>query len=218
MKTNTWIDALRDLRVMPVIQIENANDAVPLAKVLVENGLPAAEITFRTQAAAQAIANIRAAYPEITLCAGTVLTPEQADAAIAAGADFVVSPGFNPTTVKYCLDNDIKIIPGVNNPSQVEQALEMGVQAMKFFPAEASGGISMLKSLTGPYGNIQLMPTGGVKPTNLMDYLAISQVFACGGTWIAPTAAIATNDWQSIAANVRETCKLLDQSPNQSQS
>lgn len=218
MKTNTWIDALRDLRVMPVIQIENANDAVPLAKVLVENGLPAAEITFRTQAAAQAIANIRAAYPEITLCAGTVLTPEQADAAIAAGADFVVSPGFNPTTVKYCLDNDIKIIPGVNNPSQVEQALEMGVQAMKFFPAEASGGISMLKSLTGPYGNIQLMPTGGVKPTNLMDYLAISQVFACGGTWIAPTAAIAANDWQSIAVNVRETCKLLDQSPNQSQS
>ncbi|MEI8672352.1 bifunctional 4-hydroxy-2-oxoglutarate aldolase/2-dehydro-3-deoxy-phosphogluconate aldolase [Vibrio sp. SA48] len=212
MKTNTWIDALRDLRVMPVIQIENANDAVPLAKVLVENGLPAAEITFRTQAAAQAIANIRAAYPEITLCAGTVLTPEQVDAAIAAGADFVVSPGFNPTTVKYCLDNDIKIIPGVNNPSQVEQALEMGVQAMKFFPAEASGGISMLKSLTGPYGNIQLMPTGGVKPTNLMDYLAISQVFACGGTWIAPTAAIVANDWQSIAANVRETCKLLDQS------
>ncbi|WP_045418723.1 bifunctional 4-hydroxy-2-oxoglutarate aldolase/2-dehydro-3-deoxy-phosphogluconate aldolase [Vibrio campbellii] len=211
MKTKTWIDALSDLRVMPVIQIEDANDAVPLAKVLVENGLPAAEITFRTQAAADAIANIRAAYPNMTLCAGTVLTPEQADAAIAAGADFIVSPGFNPITVKHCLDSGIKIIPGVNNPSQVEQALEMGIQAMKFFPAEASGGISMLKSLVGPYRDIQLMPTGGVKLSNLQDYLAITQVIACGGTWIAPTTAIAANDWQVIAENVRETCTLLAQ-------
>lgn len=211
MKTKTWIDALSDLRVMPVIQIEDANDAVPLAKVLVENGLPAAEITFRTQAAADAIANIRAAYPNMTLCAGTVLTPEQADAAIAAGADFIVSPGFNPITVKHCLDSGIKIIPGVNNPSQVEQALEMGIQAMKFFPAEASGGISMLKSLVGPYRDIQLMPTGGVKLSNLLDYLAITQVIACGGTWIAPTTAIAANDWQVIAENVRETCMLLAQ-------
>ncbi|MHC0041752.1 bifunctional 4-hydroxy-2-oxoglutarate aldolase/2-dehydro-3-deoxy-phosphogluconate aldolase [Vibrio campbellii] len=211
MKTKTWIDALSDLRVMPVIQIEDANDAVPLAKVLVENGLPAAEITFRTQAAADAIANIRAAYPNMTLCAGTVLTPEQADAAIAAGADFIVSPGFNPITVKHCLDSGIKIIPGVNNPSQVEQALEMGIQAMKLFPAEASGGISMLKSLVGPYRDIQLMPTGGVKLSNLLDYLAITQVIACGGTWIAPTTAIAANDWQVIAENVRETCTLLAQ-------
>ncbi|MEZ8092578.1 bifunctional 4-hydroxy-2-oxoglutarate aldolase/2-dehydro-3-deoxy-phosphogluconate aldolase [Photobacterium swingsii] len=217
MKTNTWIDALRALRVMPVIQIEDAKDAVPLAKVLVENGLPAAEITFRTEAAADAIAQIRAAYPEITLCAGTILTGEQADAAMAAGADFVVSPGFNPNTVKHCLEKGIKIIPGVNNPSQVEQALEMGIQAMKFFPAEASGGISMLKSLTGPYGNIQLMPTGGVKPANLMEYLAIPQVFTCGGTWIAPTAAIRANDWPTVANNVRETCALLGLNLSQSE-
>ncbi|OBU16953.1 2-dehydro-3-deoxyphosphogluconate aldolase [Photobacterium aquimaris] len=211
MMTNEWIDRLRALRVMPVIQIENAADAVPLAKVLVENGLPAAEITFRTAAAAESIRLIRAAYPQIVLCAGTVLTTEQVDAAIAAGADFVISPGFNPTTVKYCLANNIKMIPGVNNPSLVEQALELGVSALKFFPAEASGGINMLKSLVGPYSQIQLMPTGGVTPLNLSDYLAIPQVIACGGTWIAPTSAITQHDWDLIAANVREVCAMIAQ-------
>ncbi|SMY35289.1 bifunctional 4-hydroxy-2-oxoglutarate aldolase/2-dehydro-3-deoxy-phosphogluconate aldolase [Photobacterium andalusiense] len=211
MMTNEWIDRLRALRVMPVIQIENAADAVPLAKVLVENGLPAAEITFRTAAAAESIRLIRAAYPQIVLCAGTVLTIEQVDAAIAAGADFVISPGFNPTTVKYCLANNIKMIPGVNNPSLVEQALELGVSALKFFPAEASGGINMLKSLVGPYSQIQLMPTGGVTPLNLSDYLAIPQVIACGGTWIAPTSAITQHDWDLIAANVREVCAMIVQ-------
>lgn len=211
MMTNEWIDRLRALRVMPVIQIENAADAVPLAKVLVENGLPAAEITFRTAAAAESIRLIRAAYPQIVLCAGTVLTIEQVDAAIAAGADFVISPGFNPSTVTYCLENNIKMIPGVNNPSLVEQALELGVSALKFFPAEASGGINMLKSLVGPYSQIQLMPTGGVTPLNLGEYLAIPQVIVCGGTWIAPTRAIANHEWDLIAANVREVRAMIDQ-------
>ncbi|KJG07637.1 2-dehydro-3-deoxyphosphogluconate aldolase [Photobacterium kishitanii] len=211
MMTNEWIDCLRALRVMPVIQIDNAADAVPLAKVLVDNGLPAAEITFRTAAAAESIRLIRAAYPQIVLCAGTVLTVEQVDAAMAAGADFVISPGFNPTTVKYCLANNIKMIPGVNNPSSVEQALELGVSALKFFPAEASGGINMLKSLVGPYSQIQLMPTGGVTPLNLGEYLAIPQVIACGGTWIAPTSVINNHDWDVIAANVREVRAMIDQ-------
>ncbi len=211
MMTQAWIAKLRDLKVMPVIQIDNADDAVPLAKVLVENGLPAAEITFRTAAAAESIRRIREEFPEIVLCAGTVLTKEQVDAAIEAGADFVISPGFNPTTVKYCIENNIKMIPGVNNPSLVEQALELGVTALKFFPAEASGGINMLNSLTGPYGQIELMPTGGVNPQNLLDYLAIPQVVACGGTWIAPTAAINDHDWDSIARNVREAVKLTQQ-------
>ena len=211
MMTNEWIDRLRALRVMPVNQIVNAADAVPLAKVLVENGLPAAEITFRTAAAAESIRLIRAAYPQIVLCAGTVLTIEQVDAAIAAGADFVISPGFNPSTVTYCLENNIKMIPGVNNPSLVEQALELGVSALKFFPAEASGGINMLKSLVGPYSQIQLMPTGGVTPLNLGEYLAIPQVIACGGTWIAPTRAIANHEWDLIAGNVREVRAMIDQ-------
>lgn len=210
MMNENWIETLRALRVMPVIQIEDAKDAVKLAQVLSENGLPAAEITFRSEAAAESIRLIREACPDLILCAGTVLTPEQVDKAVEAGADFIVSPGFNPTTVKYCLGKGIKIIPGVNSPSQVEQALELGLHALKFFPAEASGGINMLKALTGPYGNIQLMPTGGVKPANLMDYLSIPQVIACGGTWIAPTAAIRDNDWETIARNVRETCKLVN--------
>ena len=211
MMTNEWIDRLRALRVMPVIQIEHAVDAVPLAKILIENGLPAAEITFRTAAAAESIRLIRAAYPEIVLCAGTVLTVEQVNAAIEAGADFVISPGFNPTTVKYCLTNNIKMIPGVNNPSLVEQALELGVSALKFFPAEASGGVNMLKSLVGPYSQVQLMPTGGVTPLNLGEYLAIPQVIACGGTWIAPTKAITNHDWDLIAGNVREVCAMIAQ-------
>ncbi|MCD9516708.1 bifunctional 4-hydroxy-2-oxoglutarate aldolase/2-dehydro-3-deoxy-phosphogluconate aldolase [Photobacterium carnosum] len=211
MMTNEWIDRLRALRVMPVIQIEHAVDAVPLAKILVDNGLPAAEITFRTAAAAESIRLIRAAYPEIVLCAGTVLTVEQVKAAIEAGADFVISPGFNPTTVKYCLTNNIKMIPGVNNPSLVEQALELGVSALKFFPAEASGGVNMLKSLVGPYSQVQLMPTGGVTPLNLGKYLAITQVIACGGTWIAPTKAITNHDWDLIAGNVREVCAMIAQ-------
>ena len=211
MMTNEWIDRLRALRVMPVIQIEHAVDAVPLARILVENGLPAAEITFRTAAAAESIRLIRAAYPEIVLCAGTVLTVEQVNAAIEAGADFVISPGFNPTTVKYCLTNNIKMIPGVNNPSLVEQALELGVSALKFFPAEASGGVNMLKSLVGPYSQVQLMPTGGVTPLNLGEYLAIPQVIACGGTWIAPTKAITNHDWDLIAGNVREVCAMIAQ-------
>ena len=211
MMTNEWIDRLRALRVMPVIQIEHAVDAVPLAKILVDNGLLAAEITFRTAAAAESIRLIRAAYPEIVLCAGTVLTVEQVNAAIEAGADFVISPGFNPTTVKYCLTNNIKMIPGVNNPSSIEQALELGVSALKFFPAEASGGVNMIKSLVGPYSQVQLMPTGGVTPLNLGEYLAIPQVIACGGTWIAPTKAITNHDWDLIAGNVREVCAMIAQ-------
>lgn len=211
MMTNEWIDRLRALRVMPVIQIEHAIDAVPLAKILVDNGLPAVEITFRTAAAVESIRLIRAAYPNIVLCAGTVLTIEQVDAAMAAGADFVISPGFNPTIVKYCLTNNIKIIPGVNNPSLVEQALELGVNALKFFPAEASGGVNMLKALVVPYSQVQLMPTGGVTPLNLGEYLAIPQVIACGGTWIAPTNTITHHDWDLIAGNVREVCVMIAQ-------
>ena len=203
---------LQGLKVMPVIQIDDAADAVALAKVLVENGLPAAEITFRTAAAFDAICAIRQAFPEMILCAGTVLTKEQVDLAIEAGVDFVVSPGFNPNTVAYCIERKMPIIPGVNNPSLVEQAMEMGLTLLKFFPAEASGGIAMLKSLTGPYSQIQLMPTGGVNPQNLADYLAISQVVTCGGTWIAPADAIKAHDWDKIARNVKEVVALTQSS------
>lgn len=209
MINNELIDQLAALAVMPVIQIENADDAVKLVEVLSENGLPAAEITFRSAAAAESIRRIRTAFPEVILCAGTVLTIAQVDEAVAAGADFIISPGFNPTTVNYCIENGIKIIPGINNPSQIEQALELGINVVKFFPAEASGGVNMVKALVGPYSQIRLMPTGGIKPANVMDYLAVPQVIACGGSWIATTAAITNHDWDTIAKNARDTSLLV---------
>lgn len=210
MINNELIDQLAALAVMPVIQIENADDAVKLVEVLSDNGLPAAEITFRSAAAAESIRRIRAAFPDVILCAGTVLTIAQVDEAVAAGADFIISPGLNPTTVQYCIANGIKIIPGINNPSQIEQALELGLTVVKFFPAEASGGVNMVKALVGPYSQIKLMPTGGIKPSNVQDYLAIPQVIACGGSWIATTSAIRDHDWEGIANNVRETCLLVE--------
>ncbi|QUM77997.1 bifunctional 4-hydroxy-2-oxoglutarate aldolase/2-dehydro-3-deoxy-phosphogluconate aldolase [Moritella sp. 24] len=209
MINNELIDQLATLAVMPVIQIENADDAVNLVEVLSENGLPAVEITFRSAAAAESIRRIRNAFPDVILCAGTVLTITQVDEAIAAGADFIISPGFNPTTVNYCIEHGIKIIPGVNNPSQIEQALELGIHLVKFFPAEASGGVNMVKALVGPYSQIKLMPTGGIKPSNVLDYLAIPQVVACGGSWIATPSAITEHDWDGIAKNVRDTCQLV---------
>lgn len=203
------IDKLSALAVMPVIQIENADDAVKLVEVLAENGLPAAEITFRSAAAAESIRRIRAAFPDVILCAGTILTIAQVDEAVAAGADFIISPGFNPTTVNYCIKNGIKIIPGINNPSQIEQALELGINVVKFFPAEASGGVAMVKALVGPYSQLKIMPTGGISPANVLEYLAIPQVVACGGSWIATTAAIRDNDWDGIAKQARDTRTLV---------
>ncbi|WP_156129248.1 bifunctional 4-hydroxy-2-oxoglutarate aldolase/2-dehydro-3-deoxy-phosphogluconate aldolase [Aeromonas allosaccharophila] len=204
-----WLEQLGKLKVVPVIQIDKAMDAAMLGKTLVENGLPAAEITFRTPAAAEAIRQIKTTIPDIILCAGTVLTREQADQAISAGADFVISPGLNPNIVKYCQDAGIGIIPGVNNPSQIEQGLELGLQLLKFFPAEASGGVAMLKSLAGPYPHVRFMPTGGINLSNLLSYLALPQVLACGGTWIATPPAINGHDWNSIGRNVKDTISFI---------
>ncbi|GDY27544.1 ketohydroxyglutarate aldolase [Agarivorans sp. Toyoura001] len=195
-------EQLQALKVIPVIAIDNADDAVPLAKVLVENGLPCAEITFRTPAAAQAIANMREAYPDMLIGAGTVLTSAQVDQAIDAGVDFVVSPGFNPTTVRYCQQRNMPIIPGVNNPSLVEQAMEMGLDTLKFFPAEPSGGVGMLKALTAVYP-VKFMPTGGVSVKNINDYLSINAVLACGGTWMVPANLIKEQNWDAIAELVK---------------
>lgn len=195
-------EQLQALKVIPVIAIDNADDAVPLAKVLVDNGLPCAEITFRTPAAAQAIANMREAYPDMLIGAGTVLNSGQVDQAIEAGVDFVVSPGFNPTTVRYCQQRNMPIIPGVNNPSLVEQAMEMGLDTLKFFPAEPSGGVGMLKALTAVYP-VKFMPTGGVSVKNINDYLGINAVLACGGTWMVPANLIKEQNWDAIAELVK---------------
>lgn len=193
---------LRDIRIVPVIAINDVAQAVPLAKVLVENGLPCAEVTFRTEAAAESIRLMREAYPELLIGAGTVLTTEQVDIAIDVGVDFIVSPGLNPTTVKYCQQRGVVIVPGVNNPSLVEQAMEMGLKTLKFFPAEPSGGVSMLKALTAVYP-VNFMPTGGVSPANVDSYLALKSVVACGGTWMVPTDKMDKGDWEGIAELVR---------------
>ncbi|MGR6861451.1 bifunctional 4-hydroxy-2-oxoglutarate aldolase/2-dehydro-3-deoxy-phosphogluconate aldolase [Aliivibrio salmonicida] len=193
---------LKEIKIVPVIAINSADQALPLAKVLMENGLPCAEVTFRTEAAVESIRLMREAYPDMLIGAGTVLTAAQVDQAIDAGVDFVVSPGFNPTTVKYCQQRNMPIIPGVNNPSLVEQAMEMGLKTLKFFPAEPSGGISMLKALTAVYP-VSFMPTGGVSPSNVNDYLAIKSVVACGGTWMVPTDLMDKGDWDSIVELIK---------------
>lgn len=194
---------LQQIKIVPVIALNRAEQAVPLAKVLVENGLPCAEVTFRTEAAQESIRLMREAYPELLIGAGTVLSTEQVDQAIEAGADFIVSPGLNPTTVKYCQQRGIAIVPGVNNPSLVEQAMELGLKTVKFFPAEPSGGTAMLKALSAVYP-VQFMPTGGVNPGNVQDYLAIKSVVACGGTWMVPSDLMDNGDWDAIAQLVRD--------------
>ncbi|AUL98616.1 bifunctional 4-hydroxy-2-oxoglutarate aldolase/2-dehydro-3-deoxy-phosphogluconate aldolase [Vibrio vulnificus] len=204
-------EQLKTLKVIPVIAIDKAEDIIPLGKVLAENGLPAAEITFRSEAAVEAIRLLRETQPDMLIGAGTVLNREQAIAAKEAGATFIVSPGFNPNTVKACQEIGIDIVPGVNNPSTVEAALEMGLTTLKFFPAEASGGINMVKSLLAPYTDIELMPTGGINPANIKDYLAIPRVLACGGTWMVDKKLIEAGNWEELARLTREAVALVNE-------
>ncbi|TOM63309.1 2-dehydro-3-deoxyphosphogluconate aldolase [Vibrio parahaemolyticus] len=204
-------EQLKALKVIPVIAIDKAEDIIPLGKVLAENGLPAAEITFRSAAAAEAIRLLRETQPDMLIGAGTVLNREQAIAAKEAGATFIVSPGFNPNTVKACQEIGIDIVPGVNNPSTVEAALEMGLTTLKFFPAEASGGINMVKSLLAPYTDIELMPTGGINPANIKDYLAIPRVLACGGTWMVDKKLIEAGNWEELARLTRKAVALVNE-------
>lgn len=202
-------EQLQAMKVIPVIAIEQAEDIIPLGAALVENGLPVAEVTFRSAAAVEAIRLLRQAYPEMLIGAGTVLNREQVIAAKEAGATFIVSPGFNPNTVKACQELNIPIIPGVNNPSTIEAALEMGLTTLKFFPAEASGGTAMIKALLAPYTQVRLMPTGGISIHNIRDYLAISGVIACGGSWMVDKKLIEQKNWQEIGRLARDTVAFL---------
>ncbi|MGC7590572.1 bifunctional 4-hydroxy-2-oxoglutarate aldolase/2-dehydro-3-deoxy-phosphogluconate aldolase [Bisgaard Taxon 46] len=198
------VEKLRSWQVIPVIALENAEDILPLADSLSQNGLPVVEITFRSQAAEQAIRLLREKRPDIFIAAGTVLTQEQVVKAKNAGADCVVTPGFNPKIVQLCQDLDLPIIPGVNNPMAIEAALDMEINAVKFFPAEASGGVAMIKALLGPYPMLQIMPTGGIGLKNIQDYLNIPQVVACGGSWFVEKKLIQQKNWDEIARLTRE--------------
>ncbi|NOH61391.1 bifunctional 4-hydroxy-2-oxoglutarate aldolase/2-dehydro-3-deoxy-phosphogluconate aldolase [Vibrio sp. RE88] len=202
-------EQLQKLKVIPVIAIEDAKDIIPLGKVLADNGLPAAEITFRSEAAIEAIRLLRESQPEMLIGAGTVLNREQAIAAKEAGATFIVSPGFNPNTVKACQEIGIDIIPGVNNPSTIEAALEMGLTTLKFFPAEASGGVNMVKALLAPYSDVSLMPTGGINANNIQEYLSIPRVLACGGTWMVDKKLVEEKNWDELARLTREAVQLV---------
>lgn len=204
------IEQLQALKVVPVIAIEQAEDIIPLGAALVNNGLPVAEITFRSAAAVEAIRLLRMSQPEMLIGAGTVLNREQVIAAKEAGATFIVSPGFNPNTVNACLELDIPIIPGVNNASAIEAALEMGLTTLKFFPAEASGGTAMIKALLAPYSQVTMMPTGGISVHNINEYLTISRVIACGGSWMVDKKLIAEQRWEEIGRLTREAVTLVE--------
>ena len=195
---NEILKKIGDLGIVPVVKIDNAADAVPLGKALTEGGLPLAEITFRTDAAAEAIRNITNAYPEMLVGAGTVLTIKQVQSAIAAGAKFIVSPGFNPAVVGFCTKKGIPITPGCSNPTDIEMALDFELEVVKFFPAEAFGGLNTLKAMSAPYGMIKFIPTGGIDAKNIVDYLNFNKVLACGGSWMVKDELIKKGDFAEI--------------------
>ncbi len=203
------LSELYSIGLIPVIKIENPDDAVPLAKALIDGGLPAAEITFRTACAAEAIKNITETYPEMLVGAGTVLTTEQVDAAIAAGSKFLVSPGLNPKVTAYALSKGIPMLPGCSNPSDIEAALELGLKTVKFFPAEAAGGLKMLKAMAAPYGQLTFMPTGGISADNLLDYLKFNKIIACGGSFMVKDELVKEKKWDEITALTRNAVNTM---------
>lgn len=207
--TEQILQQLRTLKIVPVIALDKAQDILPLGKILIENGLPVAEITFRSAAAQEAIRLLRHTYPEMLIAAGTVLTVEQVVQAKEAGADFVVTPGFNPKIVQLCQDLQLPITPGVNSTMAIEAALDRGITAVKFFPAEASGGVKMIKALVAPYSQLQIMPTGGIGLHNIQDYLAIPNVVACGGSWFVEKSLINGQNWQEIEKLTQEALQKV---------
>lgn len=194
---------------VPVIKVDDAQDAVPLCKALADGGLPVAEITFRTAAAEEAIRLVHEQLPNVILCAGTVLTTEQVDRAVNAGAAAIVSPGLNPEVVKYCLSKGIPVCPGTANPSDVEVALSLGLNAVKFFPAEQAGGLKMIKAMCGPYTTMKFMPTGGINEVNMLDYLAFDKILCCGGSWMVPADAVKAKDWAKITEITRSAVNKM---------
>ena len=195
--------------VVPVVVLEEAKDALPLAKALVEGGLPCAEVTFRTEAAEESIRLMSEKYPEMLVGAGTVLTTKQVDRAAAAGAKFIVSPGFDPEIVDYCLEKKIPVFPGCITPSEVAQAVKRGLEVVKFFPAEQAGGVAMIKAMAAPYVNMKFMPTGGISAKNLKDYLSFGKILCCGGSWMVKGDMIRNGEFDKIRELTKEAVELV---------
>lgn len=198
------------LGVVPVVVLEDAKDAVPLATALVEGGLPCAEVTFRTEAAEESIRLMTEQFPEMLVGAGTVLTIEQVDAAVRTGAKFIVSPGFDAEIVDYCLKNEIPVFPGCISPSEVAQAVKRGLKVVKFFPAEPAGGISMIKAMAAPYTGLKFMPTGGINAKNLGEYLSCDKIVCCGGSWMVKGELVKTGEFNKIRQLTEEARRLVD--------
>ena len=206
---NEILEEIKLTGIIPVVKIDNIEDAIPLAKALCEGGLPCAEVTFRTSAAKESIKQMVQAYPNMLVGAGTVLNIKQVDEAVEAGAKFIVSPGLNPKVVQYCNEKGILIIPGCSNPSGVEEAIQLGLEVVKFFPAEAAGGLKMIKAMSAPYGNIKFMPTGGINLDNLESYLSFDKIIACGGTWMVTTELIDKGNFEQIKKLTREAVEKM---------
>lgn len=206
---NEILEKLSDIGIVPVVKITDVETAVPLAKALLRGGIPCAEVTFRTEYAAQAIERISTEVPEILLGAGTVTSTEQVDRAVAAGAKFIVCPGLNPSVAQYCILHNIPVIPGACTPSELEQAMSLGLTEVKFFPAENMGGLKTIEAIGAAYPNVHFMPTGGVNINNLSEYLASPKVIACGGSWITPAKALASGDYEAITELARQAMKQV---------
>lgn len=207
MKTIT--EQFYDYGVVPVVVLEDAKDALPLAKALTEGGLPCAEVTFRTDAAEESIRLIRREYPDMLLGAGTVLGIDQAERALEAGAKFIVSPGFDPQIVDDCLERDIPVFPGCITPSEVAQAVKRGMEVLKFFPAEQAGGLAMIKAMAAPYTMVKFMPTGGINEKNLKEYLECDKIICCGGSWMVKGSLIKNGEFGKIRKLVKEAVELV---------
>ncbi len=209
---NPVLEQIQKTGIIPVVVLDDAKDAEPLAKALCEGGLPCAEVTFRTEAAEECIRIMSEKFPEMLVGAGTVLTTEQVDRAVAAGAKFIVSPGLNPRIVKYCVEKGIVITPGCANASDMEQALENGLEVVKFFPAEPAGGLNMIKALAAPYVGLKFMPTGGISPKNVRDYLAYNRIIACGGSWMVKNELVKAGDFAAITEMAKECVQIVKES------
>ncbi|MDO4786006.1 MAG: bifunctional 4-hydroxy-2-oxoglutarate aldolase/2-dehydro-3-deoxy-phosphogluconate aldolase [Fretibacterium sp.] len=201
---NEILKQIADLGVVPVVKLDSPDQALPLGQALVDGDLPVAEITFRTDAAEESIRRLTGELPDLLVGAGTVLTVEQARRAVGAGAKFLVSPGFNPSVVQFCIANGVPVIPGINSPSQIERGIEMGVSVLKFFPAEPSGGLDMLKAFAGPYTGVSYVPTGGINAANMKNYLAFNKVLAVGGSWMVKPELVAAGRFEEISRLCRE--------------
>jgi len=209
---NEVLKKIQEIGIVPVVVLDDVKDALPLGKALMEGGLPCAEVTFRTEAAEESIRILAENYPDMLVGAGTVLTTEQVDRAVAAGAKFIVSPGLNPRIVKYCVEKGILITPGCANPSDVEQALENGLEVVKFFPAVPAGGLPMIKAMAAPYVGVKFMPTGGINVNNVRDFLAFDRIIACGGSWMVEKSLVKAQNFDRIRELCAEAVEIVKES------